>query len=192
VAAYNDAILGAPEMRGDQLHPSLADCLAFTEPGATSTFRGLYLSLVCGTADPAARRIVLLRWPYPDGPWEYLGVALDSAIAAGLDTGYTGFSAPDLYSRGRRVHLIASPTAAPFDFYAGCLVFRLQSPHHAALRDRDADGAPDVLLAVPGDPGGFAGACGYTPWSLRSGLILGRALLADPVRYHLVKTGLRP
>lgn len=192
VAAYNDAILGPPEVRGDELDPSLADCLAFTEPGATATLRGLYLSLVCGTANPAARRIIVLRWPYPDGPWEYLGVALDAASAAGIDAGYTGFSAPDLYSRGRRVFLIASPTASPFDFYSGCLVFRLQSPHDAALRDRDADGRPDVLLAVPGDPGGFSGACGYSPWSRHSGLILGRAQLADPVRYHLVETGLNP
>lgn len=192
IAAYNDAILGPPEVRGHQLDPSLADCLAFTEPGATSTFRGLYVSLVCGTADPAARRIVLLRWPYPAGPWEYLGVALDAASAAAINAGYTGFSASELFSRGRRVFLIASPTASPFDFYAGCLVFRLQSPHQATLRDRDADGSPDVLLTVAGDPGGFSGACGYSPRSRESGLILGRALLADPVRYHLIKTGLSP
>jgi hypothetical protein len=68
----------------------------------------------------------------------------------------------------------------------------LQSPDQAALRDRDADGRPDVLLTVPGDPGGFAGACGYSPWSRRSGLILGRAQLADPVRYHLIRTGQTP
>src|SRR4029450_7358159 len=111
ITAYNDAVVGLPEVRLNELDPQLADCAAFTEPGATATVNGLYVSLVCGTANHATRRIVLLRWSYP-GPWEYLGVALDATTAASLDSSYTGFSAPELYHRGRRVFLIASPTVA--------------------------------------------------------------------------------
>jgi hypothetical protein len=191
IAAYNDTLLGPPDVRLDQLDPRLADCAAFSEPGATATADGLYVSLVCGTANPATRRVVLLRWSYP-GPWQYLGVMLDAAGAASLDSSYTGFSAPDLYHRGRRVFLIVSPTVAPFDFYGGCLVFRLAAFDSAALRDRDGDARPDELLAIPGDAGGFSGACAFASKARRSGLILGRALLAEPVRYHLFSTGLRP
>jgi len=191
-AAYNDAVIGPPEIRLGTIDPALAQCVAVSEPGAAATARGLYVSLVCVGTTPSVQRIVMLYWPYPAGPWQYLGSTLDTAMAAALDPSFIGFSAPELVAHGSRVMLIATPTVAPFGFYGGCMGFRFAARDSAALRDRDRDGRPDVQFRIAADPGGFAGACGFAIESRRSGVVLSRAQLTEPIRYHLVATGVRP
>ena len=171
IRAYDDAVIGPPEVQLDQLSPALADCMAFSEPGATATTRALYVSLLCATADPSTGRIILLRWPYPGGPWQVLGVVLDAQDARNISPAYGGFSASDLFRRGAQIYLVASPTRVADGSYDGCLVFRFAAVDEARLQDRDGDGRPDVRLAISGNAGSFNGACGYSQGSGRSGFI---------------------
>lgn len=189
--AYNDATLGPPEVRLHELDASLSDCVVFSEPGATATADGLYVSLLCGTADPGARRIVLFKWSHPSGPWQYLGVALAASDAQALDAAFTSFSASDLFRRGRATFLIATPTAAPLDAYSGCVVFRFKDLDRALLRDADENGRKDVMLALTGTPGSFNGACGYATASRRSGVVYSQ-LFSTPPFFRIFKSGLRP
>lgn len=188
ITAYNEAVVGSPDVQLDQLAPSLADCLAFSEPGATATKQALYVSLLCATADPSAQRIILLRWPYPGGPWQYAGVALDAQDARNIDPEYNSLSASDLFSRGTAIYLVASPTRVADGSYDGCLVFRFAAVDEARLQDRNGDGRPVIRLSLSGDGASFNGACGYSRWGRRSGFVYGQFFPSAP-NFRLFASG---
>ena len=192
ITSYNDGVGGPPEVRLDVLDPELGDCLVFTEPGLLATSKALYASLSCATAQPESRRIVLLKWPYPAGPWEYRGTLLRARDAVAIDPGFTSFTASELAGRGRRTYLIVSPTVQPSDWYGGCLVFALEDIDRALLRDADGDGRADVLLRLAGSPGTFSGACGWDRAARRSGIIYGEVFPAAVPVFRMFESDMVP
>ena len=143
--------------------PALADCLAFTEPGAASNGTSIALALGCvseGAGGPQIR-VVLLASGDHGGSWAYRGVAVD-----GADAGRLGFAVPELnaadlfFSPAGQLLLSVTPAAQlwpGFVGYCGCLVLAVLPDGSGVARG--ADGAPVVLRSVV--PGGvaFAGAC---------------------------------
>lgn len=149
--------------------PQLADCLAFSEPGALAVALGrlLLLALTCiSLPDPAAPaniRIVLLGSSDHGGSWQYRGLAVDGAEAPALGNySIPQLSAPDLYTdaASNATYLSVTP-AAPlwqgFVGYSGCLVLQL-TPELAGVV-RDARGVPVVQRAILPSGVAFSGAC---------------------------------
>ena len=145
--------------------PELRDCLAFSEPGALLTARGLLLALTCISApsgSPARIRVVLLLSSNHGSSWAYSGLALDGSDAPFLGN-FTvpQLSAPDLFTSATgETYLVVTPAAPLWDSfvgYAGCFVVRLNAEHTGVVRD--AAGAPVVEQIILPDGLAFNGAC---------------------------------
>ncbi len=172
-------IAGPPRVPLHGLHPELARCVAFTEPGLIETSQAIWLALNC----PEFRlfgieqKIVLLRCGYPcdfisPTGWTFAGTVLTADDAGAF--GAKGFSAVDLIASGGRPYLIASPTShRPFpDAYNGCIAFMLTDIDHGRLQ-RDAGGRPVPVLAAAGTPNSFNGACAANAGAYGGRLLIG-------------------
>jgi polyhydroxybutyrate depolymerase len=189
LAAYNDARLGPPEVRLDQLAPALQGCVAFSEPGALATADALFVALLCGGSTPDGRAVILVRLPHATGKWEYVGRLLGAAEAKALDPAFDGFSAPELYLAGGEPHLLVSPTAR--SIYKGCVGYEIASLGSAVLRDRDGDGQPDPRFRLTGTTP-FSGLCAYDPAAEVGGVIYGEAHWNSPPTFRLFRSGRAP
>ena len=67
----NDTVIGAPEIRLDQLDPALNSCAVFSEPALFVSGTNLYACLLGGEVNPADGRIVLFEISEISG---YMGV----------------------------------------------------------------------------------------------------------------------
>lgn len=157
----NDASSGRPELRLDRLHPDLARCAAFTEPGALGTSGSVYVALSCHS--PGGQKLVLLSH---ERRWRYIGT-----IA-------TRLTAPELSRAGGRTYLLATPEAG--GRYLGCRGYELDLRSGRIGRS---------LFALAGVPGSFNGACGWDPWSTASGVLLGQ--VTRERIFTIVRTGRR-
>ena len=144
--------------------PELRDCLAFSEPGALLTARGLLLALTCVSAPsgPARIRVVLLSSSDHGSSWAYSGLALDGSDAPSLGN-FTvpQLSAPNLFTSATGGTYLSVTPAAPlwdgFVGYSGCYVVQLNAEHTGVVRD--AAGAPVVEQIILPDGLAFNGAC---------------------------------
>jgi hypothetical protein len=151
--------------------PALADCLFFTEPGATvGPGNALLLALGCVSEGAGAGpeiRVVLLSSLDGGARWEFNGVAVDGADALRLGYSVPQLNAADLLwapppPAGGPPQLALSVTPAAelwpgFTGYAGCLILRVLANFSGV--ERGAGGAPAVALAVLPAATAFAGAC---------------------------------
>jgi polyhydroxybutyrate depolymerase len=156
--AVDDPVAGPPLVRLDRLHSALAGCLAFTEPGALATRRGLYVALRC--VSPRTQKLVLLE---RGARWRYVGTIADD------------LTAPELFLSKGRAYLIA--TALDAGRYDGC---RLSSI------DLSTGSLGRLLIEVSGTPGSFNGACGWEPTASSGGILLSE-VRADG-RFQIVRT----
>ena len=187
VEAYNDAVIGPPELQFGAIDPALADCAVLTEPGLLATASSRWLALLCATGDPATSRIVLVADPRT-GSWQYASRLLGESEAQHVNAALDGFSAPALFSAAGATYLLATPTAG--DSYLGCLEYELTLPA-GTLVDANADGQPDPLRSAMGT--GFSGACAYDASLGANGFVMLQADSAvSPPTFALLETGVTP
>ncbi len=187
VQAYNDGVLGPPEIQFAAIDPALADCAVLTEPGLIATTSARWLALACGTGDPATSRIVLVSDPRT-GSWQYVSRLLGETEAQHINAGLTGFGAPALFSAGGATYLLATPTAG--ETYLGCIEYQLTLPA-GSLVDANSDGQPDPVRTTMGS--GFSGACAYDASLGANGFVMLQADVAvSPPTFALLETGVTP
>lgn len=164
-----DPIIGTPEF-SLTTHPSLGNCLTFTEPGMLSRSDGIYISLQCAAAAPTEGKIVLLRCERDFSTCAYIGDLLKNDEAAQFSLSgpsLTGFAAPELVESGGTAYLIV--TGQETEPYRGCLVFRVSDL--AAASVERSNGNPVLVKRIAGTAGSFNGACGYHADATGSGII---------------------
>ncbi len=180
--AANDATIGPPEVRLDTLDPALSDCVAFTEPGVLPKSNGIYVSLLCATAAPPGR-IILLRCDHRMNNCAYLGVLIDGGEAAVLDCDYDNFSASDLVSVDGADYLIVTPSEATI--YRGCAIYRIRDLDQPRI---DREGGVAVATAIFEAHGDFNGACGYVEGLTGSGVMISEAFTTSIPVFRLFTT----
>lgn len=184
--ASNDVDGGPPLVRLHELAPELADCVAATEPGAAWLDGTLYLALTCHALDPAATRMVLLA--RAGGTWRYASTLFDAATSAAVGSPAV-MTAPELFPRGRRLGLLATPVHD--GLYRGCLSFDVDLVRGGVRRTRA--GFPRVRRTIVlAQPTLTQGACGWDPRATRSGVLLGRVPPALPPVFEVLRTGMKP
>ncbi|MCH7548189.1 MAG: hypothetical protein IH969_01405, partial [Candidatus Krumholzibacteriota bacterium] len=120
----NDVTIGPPEFPLDTLFPgvgALGSCLIYTEPAMLVRPEGIYVAMKC--ADLLSGKIILLLCAHDFSTVAYLGDFVTNADATLIDSGYTGFSAPEFVETTAATYLIVTPTVG--DGYRGCLVLRV-------------------------------------------------------------------
>lgn len=188
VQAYNDAVIGPPETRVDQLDPALADCAVMTEPGLYAAPDARWLAIYCGTPSAASARTILLE-DARAGSWHYVARLLGQAEAQHIDAALDGFGAPALFASGGSTYLLATPSAG--GIYKGCIEYQLALPA-GTLYDGNGDGQPDPLRAVMG-PTSFSGACAYDPRLGGNGFAMDSFdISVSPPAFSIVETGVTP
>ncbi len=183
----DDAILGAPEVHVETLHPDLALTVACTEPGAIATADSLFVTMLAAAAAPNDGRIILLELPRDSGTWQYRGTFLRNGTDAAA-FGHDGFSAPSLYADGAVLRLIVTPQTA--NVYHGTLVFEVADLLTASLV-RDA-GVPRTVFELAGPPGTHSGAADFEPQASASGLVYSEVLLTPPLHFRILASRRRP
>ncbi len=188
VQAYNDGVIGPPEVQFAAIDPALADCVVLTEPGLFATSSARWLALACATGTAATTRIVLVSDPRT-GSWQYASRLLGETEAQHINAALDGFGAPALFSAGGATYLLATPTAGTT--YLGCIEYQLTLPA-GTLVDANADGQPDPVRSVMGTTG-FSGACAYDASLGANGFVMGQADTAvSPPTFALLETGVTP
>ncbi|MFC1671078.1 exo-alpha-sialidase [Spirochaetota bacterium] len=183
-----DTIIGQPEVMLDKMHSELNSCVAFTEPGMLSTDNALYLSLLCAESSSTDGKIVLLKWPHPDGPWEYKGAFMTNSIDGPL-MGYDGFSAPEMFEKGGDFYLIATPQTS--DKYLGTYIFEIEDLETAAIKRNN--GAPEIYLTIFGVDGSHNGAAGYISGASGSGILYSEVNIdSEPFMFQIFSSGINP
>ena len=178
----NDVTIGPPEVALDTLNPALNDCVAFTEPGVLPKSGGVYVSLLCATATPPGR-IILLQCDHHMNNCAYRGTLIDGSEAAVLDDDYDNFSASELVSVGGEDYLIVTPSESTI--YRGCAIYRITDLDTAQI-ERDAGTAK--ATAVFEAHGDFNGACGYVEGLDGSGVMLSEAFFTSVPVFRLFTT----
>jgi hypothetical protein len=178
--AYNDAILGPPQVRVDALSPATANCLVISEPGVLATASGTYVSLLCGDGNVADNRIIILG--ERGGTWGYNGAVLTHADAQALTPNFDGFSGSDLFTASGTSHILASPTAQ--NSYFGCIGYKID------LDTATIQGQPEFYDFA--DPTMFTGACAYDEDATVSGLLYGVATPGATPAFKLYASGMNP
>jgi len=179
----NDSTIGPPEVALHTLDPTLADCVAFTEPGVLPKSNGIYVSLLCATAAPPGR-IVMLRCDHHMNNCSYLGILIEGSEAAVLNSNYDNFSASELVSVNGENYLIVTPSEATI--YRGCAIFKINSLEQASIERIGEFAKATAVFEAHGD---FNGACGYTEGLSGSGVIVSEAFTTSAPVFRLFTTG---
>ena len=180
--AANDATIGPPELALNALDPALADCVTFTEPGVLPKSSGIYVSLLCATAAPPGK-IILLRCDHQMNNCAYLGTLVDGSEAASLDSGYDNFSASELVSVNGNDYLIVTPSEATI--YRGCAIYRILDLDQARIERNGASAKATAVFEAHGD---FNGACGYVQGLTGSGVMISEAFTTSVPVFRLFTT----
>jgi hypothetical protein len=147
--------------------PDLSDCIAFTEPGAIVTARGIDLALSCVSATSPTDvkiRVVLLR--SIDHAKTFTFVA---TLVASEDFVCLGGAAPqilgaDLFVVGGAEYVVVSPSGPvsnnPAGGYRACMTIPVSDADAGAI-SRSSNGAPTVVSWVAASDARFTGPCTY-------------------------------
>ncbi len=176
--------------------PALADCIAFSEPGALYRSGAIDLALGCVTAAPEIR-VELLRSTDHGATFSYVTRLLDARDATCLGGAAPQLNAADLFVAGGKQFLIvttAGPTAGLPTGYNGCSVLAIDDPSSGKVR-RDDAGAPVVLRRIVspgGSPNGrFIGACAYAEGASGAGYIVPELFVDGPPRvFRFFRSGI--
>jgi len=194
----NDATIGVPEFKLDQLFPGsdeLGECAVFTEPAILPHPHGLFVGMKCAKLSNPGK-LVLLLCSEDFASCDYIGDLLDDTEASAFGESYDGFSAPELVHSQNQTYLIATPTED--DHYRGCLVFLVADLDSdiATLkqtelieRRNNAEKTPLLESSIFGTDGSFNGACGYTAGATGSGIIQSEYFPNEKPEFRLFATG---
>jgi hypothetical protein len=180
--AANDSTVGPPEVLLDKLDSALADCVTFSEPGVLPKSNGIYVSLLCATATPPGK-IILLRCDHFMNNCTYLGTLIDGSEAAVLNSGYDNFSASELVAVNGQDYLIITPSEATI--YRGCAIYKIANLEQANI---ERDGGIAKATAVIEAHGAFNGACGYVEGLSGSGVMMSEAFITSLPIFRLFTT----
>ena len=179
----NDSTIGPPEVALDQLDPALGNCVTFTEPGVLPKSNGIYVSLLCATAAPPGK-IILLRCDHYMNNCSYLGTLIEGIEASVLNSGYDNFSASEMVTVNGEDYLMVTPSEATI--YRGCAIYKIISLEQARI---ERDGGTAKATAVFEAHGDFNGACGYVEGLSGSGVIISEAFTTSVPIFRLFTTG---
>ncbi|MEM1034559.1 MAG: sialidase family protein [Myxococcota bacterium] len=186
VAAWMDrhaAGLGPTEVRLDQLHPDLENCLQFSELGTAADGDRLWASFLC--ADPREHLTVLVSTDDPElRAWRYHGVLVDGDDVRAIDASSPNYSASELFfGRDGQLRLSVSPVrAANNGSYHACHIYRVTDPETATV-------APEPERVVtPNSETVHHGMCTYDPALTETGLIAAQVFESRPF-IRLIATG---
>lgn len=180
--AANDSTIGPPEVALHTLDPTLADCVTFTEPGVLPKSNGIYVSLLCATAAPPGK-IIMLRCDHHMNNCRYLGILIEGSEAAVLNSNYDNFSASELVSVNGEDYLIVTPSEATI--YRGCAIYKISSLEQASIERVGGTAKPTAVFEAHGD---FNGACGYVEGLSGSGVIISEAFTTSIPVFRLFTT----
>ena len=169
-------------MQLNALDPALSDCIAFTEPGLLPKSSGIYVSLLCATAAPPGK-IILLRCDHHMNNCAYLGVLIDGSEAASIDSGYDNFSASELVSVNGQDYLIVTPSEATI--YRGCVFYKILDLDLAIIEREGGNAKATAIIEAHGD---FNGACGYVEGLTGSGVMISEAFTTSVPVFRLFTT----
>lgn len=196
VGESNFSVAGVKQVLTDL--PPLADCVAFTEPGAATSSGVLLLALGCvyiGDGGVPSIRIELLLSSNHGGAFSWVRTALAPGDLAPLGFNVTQVNAADLVDgvstsahgvNTSTVLLVATPVID--GAYAGCLVFPLDATH----------GTGPVLRYLVPSASVFSGACTASATAATGGLpggswLLPAILIPDAPRvFTVLPTGIAP
>jgi hypothetical protein len=195
---------GRPLAQVNALNKDLDMCIVLTEPGATATPSGIYLSLVC--QEPRVRnvigllgiehfgtegRVIMLKCDSPcepsnQGAWRYIATMLTTDAAKSM--GFQGYSAPDLFAIGDTAYLMVSPISDKpvMGAYNGCVVFRFANLESGALET--IQGRPKLMWHIHGHPNTFNGACTYSNSTAASGFLFGEIKFAGKPIFQIFRS----
>jgi len=171
----------------NQLHPDLADFIAFTEPGSLYKDGVLYLCLVGARADGESNfKVFLIRSSDHGETWEYVGTLTDNDDAAEL--GYTMLTAPSLVEEGGRVFLLVAPWGPLLTDHDGTYVFEFEDISRARLKREN--GKLVVVKYLPPSLSGWinAGESDYDAGNTYGGIIMPQLDMADPNGFAIYNT----
>ncbi len=131
----------------NDLDPSLAPLLVYSEPGAFYADGVLYLSLT-GLVLTGPDRIILLASDDHGATWRYVGTPLTQSDASAL--GFLSFDGSALASEAGRVYLLTAPESAGI-LHDGTLVLEFADLAAGALLR--SNGVPVVSKYLPAIPG---------------------------------------
>lgn len=171
----------------NQLHPDLADFVAFTEPGSLYKNGVLYLSFV--GAHPGGEgmfKTFLIRSGDHGTTWEDVGTLTDGADATEL--GYTMLTAPSLVEKNGRVFLLAAPWGPLFTDHDGTYVFEFEDITQAKLKRNG--GKLVVIKYLPPSLSGWinAGESDYDAGNTYGGILMPQLDMADPNSFAIYNT----
>jgi hypothetical protein len=179
----NSDSLGSPEYLLNTLDAELSTCVVFTEPGVLPKSEGVYVALLCGTAAPPGK-IILLRCDHFMNNCNYIGDLVDGSEAAVLNSSYDNFSAAELVSSRGDDYLIVTPSADTI--YRGCVVYKITDISRATIERVSNTAVPTAIFEASGD---FNGACGYVEGLTSSGIIMSKAFFNLSPTFKIFTTG---
>ena len=183
IEAYNDAEIGLPQLKLDDISPELTDAVAYTEPGMVALDGDLYVSMVHRSI--ASGKVVLIKLDHSSQNWQYVATPLTDQDARDLNPAWRSFSATDLFAIDDRAYLLASPVIT---LYEGTLLFELDLK--TGLIKKDEAGLPEVIYAMGKTPGVIqSGVATFDPGLTASGILTGDALLTAP-QFRMYATGI--
>lgn len=165
------------------MDPALADCLTFTEPRVPPKSNGIYVSLLCATAAPPGK-IVLLRCDHHMASCSYPGTLIDGSEAAVLNDNYDNFSASELVSVNATDYLIVIPSSATI--YRGCAIYSVTSLEQATIEPAQGTARVSALFDAHDE---FNGVCGYVQDLKGIGIMISEAFTTSLPVFRLFTTG---
>jgi hypothetical protein len=182
-AATNNPLTGLPLYTLNTLDPALNECVVFTEPGLLPKANGIYVAMLCATANLPGK-IVLLRCDHDMNNCAYKGVLIDGSEASSLEAANDNFSAPELLTVNGDNYLIVTPSAATI--YRGCAIYKITDLETATIERVAATAKVTGFIKANGD---FNGACGYVEGLAGSGVIISEAFFTSTPTFRLFTTG---
>jgi hypothetical protein len=157
--------------------PELADCVAFTEPGAIVGPSGIDLALSCAYPQAGAVkiRVVLLRSTDHAQSFSFVSELLAADDFACLGGTVPQILGPDLFTVGSAEYVVVSPVGAVSNTdtggYRGCVTIPIADPAAGTVA-RLANGAPSVVSWVRASDGRFTGPCTFAEGATAIGQVV--------------------
>ena len=163
--------------------PALADCIAFTEPGAIVTPGGIDLALSCAAAKSPTDiriRVVLLRSTDHAQTFSFVSTLVSDQDYACLGGTVPQILGADLFFVGAQEYLSVTPVG-PIDHpadvaYRGCVTIPLADGDAGTIA-RASNGAPAASRFVQSSDDRFTGPCTYAEGATSAGEMV-------PMQFH--------
>jgi hypothetical protein len=158
--------------------PALADCIAFSEPGAYVGPLGIDLAASCvfsPTPGVVKIRVVLLRSTDHARTFTFVGTLVSADDFPCIDGTTPQIQGPDLFTANGVEYVVVSPTGPVTNTdaggYRGCITIPITDPETGTIA-RAPNGAPSVVSWVEASDGRFTGPCTYAEGATAIGQVV--------------------